>query len=130
MRFHQKWVAVARIGLILWENDATGLRIISKHLPGLKLDFFFFFFFLYKISAAMGFSYPLHKMWGLGGPIHSIRLGVPNSIRFMPLFRLAYVCTLHLFSVDSPGSVSRSSGADPTNSMGRVYHGLTGTMAR
>ena len=25
-----KWVAVARNGLILWENDATGLRIILK----------------------------------------------------------------------------------------------------
>ena len=30
-----KWVAVARNGLILWENDATGLRTILKCLPGL-----------------------------------------------------------------------------------------------
>ena len=29
-----KWVAVARNGLILWENDAMGLRIILKCLPG------------------------------------------------------------------------------------------------
>ena len=27
-----KWVAVARLGLKLWENDATGLRIIIKLL--------------------------------------------------------------------------------------------------
>ena len=29
-----KWVAVARHGLILWENDATGFNIIFKCLPG------------------------------------------------------------------------------------------------
>ena len=27
-----KWVAVARHGLILWENGATGLRIILKYV--------------------------------------------------------------------------------------------------
>ena len=31
-----KWVAVARHGLVLWENGATGLRIIFKGLPGLR----------------------------------------------------------------------------------------------
>ena len=31
-----KWVAVARHGLILWENEATSLRIIFKGLPGLR----------------------------------------------------------------------------------------------
>ena len=30
-----KWVAVARHGLILWENEATSLGIIFKCLPGL-----------------------------------------------------------------------------------------------
>ena len=29
-------VAMARHGLILWENGATGLRIIFKCLPGLR----------------------------------------------------------------------------------------------
>ena len=57
MIFYQKWVAVARIGLILWENDATGLRIISKHLPGLKLDFFLilFLFFIFSNFRCNGF---------------------------------------------------------------------------
>ena len=31
-----KWVAVARHGLILWENDATGSRKVFKYLPGLR----------------------------------------------------------------------------------------------
>ena len=31
-----KWVAVARHGLILWENDATGSRKPSKSLRGPK----------------------------------------------------------------------------------------------
>ena len=31
-----KWVAVARHGLILWENEATGSRKLSKCLRGLK----------------------------------------------------------------------------------------------
>ncbi len=30
-----KWVAVARHGLILWENEATGSRKVFKYLPGL-----------------------------------------------------------------------------------------------
>ena len=30
-----KWVGVAHHGLILWENGATGLKIILKCLPGL-----------------------------------------------------------------------------------------------
>ena len=30
-----KWVAVARHGLILWENDATGSRKVSRYLPDL-----------------------------------------------------------------------------------------------
>ena len=30
------WVAMARHGLILWENDATGLKISSKYLTGPK----------------------------------------------------------------------------------------------
>ncbi len=29
------WVAVARHGLILWENEATGSRKVSRYLPGL-----------------------------------------------------------------------------------------------
>ena len=29
-------VAVARHGLILWENEATGSRKVSKYLPGLR----------------------------------------------------------------------------------------------
>ena len=29
-------VAVARYGLILWENDATGSRKVSRYLPGLR----------------------------------------------------------------------------------------------
>ena len=29
------WVPVARHGLILWENEATGSRKVSKYLPGL-----------------------------------------------------------------------------------------------
>ena len=29
------WVPVARLGLILWENEATGSRKVSKYLPGL-----------------------------------------------------------------------------------------------
>ncbi len=28
-------VGVARYGLILWENDATGSRKVSRYLPGL-----------------------------------------------------------------------------------------------
>ncbi len=35
-----KKVALTRHGLILWENYATGSRIISKYLLGLELDFF------------------------------------------------------------------------------------------
>ena len=31
------WVAMARHGLILWENEATSLRIILKCLPGQKI---------------------------------------------------------------------------------------------
>ena len=31
-----KWVAMARHGLILWENEATSLGIIFKCLPGLR----------------------------------------------------------------------------------------------
>ena len=30
-----KWVAMARHGLTLWENEATSLGIIFKCLPGL-----------------------------------------------------------------------------------------------
>ena len=29
------WVPVARHGLILWENEATGSRKVSRYLPGL-----------------------------------------------------------------------------------------------
>ena len=29
-------VAMARHGLILWENEATGSRKVSKYLPGLR----------------------------------------------------------------------------------------------
>ena len=29
------WVPVARLGLILWENEATGSRKVSRYLPGL-----------------------------------------------------------------------------------------------
>ena len=29
------WVPVARHGLILWENEATGSRKVSKYLPGI-----------------------------------------------------------------------------------------------
>ena len=29
------WVAVARHGPILWENEATGSRKVSRYLPGL-----------------------------------------------------------------------------------------------
>ena len=43
MYFDSKWVAVARHGLILWENGATDLRILLKYLLGLKNTFFFFF---------------------------------------------------------------------------------------
>ena len=31
-----KWVAMARHGLILWENEATGSRKVSQYLPGPK----------------------------------------------------------------------------------------------
>ncbi len=37
MYFDSKWVAVARHGLILWENGATGLRIILKYLLDLGI---------------------------------------------------------------------------------------------
>ena len=64
MRFGLKWVAVAPNGLKLWENDGTGLKIISRCLPGQKLKKRILFLLnLIKIAAAMGFSYPLHKMW-------------------------------------------------------------------
>ena len=33
-------VAVARHGLILWENEATGFRIDLKYLPGSGIRFF------------------------------------------------------------------------------------------
>ena len=33
-----KWVAVARHGLILWENGATGPRSIIKWVPGPKIE--------------------------------------------------------------------------------------------
>ncbi len=46
MGFGLKWVAVAPNELKLWENDGTGLKIISRCLPGQKL----FFFFLLKIA--------------------------------------------------------------------------------
>ena len=36
MRFGLKWVAVAPNELKLWENDGTGLKIISRCLPGQK----------------------------------------------------------------------------------------------
>ena len=42
MLFDLKWVAVARHGLKLWENDGTGLKIISRCLPGQKLKIFVF----------------------------------------------------------------------------------------
>ncbi len=43
MFFDSKWVAVARHGLILWENGAMGLRIILKYLldPGPRNLFFY-----------------------------------------------------------------------------------------
>ena len=34
MRFGLKWVAVNSNELKLWENDGTGLKIISRCLPG------------------------------------------------------------------------------------------------
>ena len=37
MRFELKWVAVNSNELKLWENDGTGLKIISRCLPGQKL---------------------------------------------------------------------------------------------
>ena len=37
MRFGLKWVAVNSNELKLWENDGTGLKIISRCLPGQKL---------------------------------------------------------------------------------------------
>ena len=36
MGFELKWVAVAPNELKLWENDGTGLKIISRCLPGQK----------------------------------------------------------------------------------------------
>ena len=33
-----KWVAVNSNRLRLWENDATGSRIIIKYVPGPKID--------------------------------------------------------------------------------------------
>ena len=41
MCFDSKWVAVARHGIILWENGAADLRILLKYLPDLKNTFFF-----------------------------------------------------------------------------------------
>ncbi len=35
------WVPVARLGPILWENEATGSRKVSKYLPGLWDDRFY-----------------------------------------------------------------------------------------
>ena len=63
MRFGLKWVAVNSNELKLWENDGTGLKIISRCLPGQKLKKHIFLLNLIKIAAAMGFSDPLHKMW-------------------------------------------------------------------
>ena len=37
--FALKWVAVARHGLILWENDATHLTSLLKSVLDLKIDF-------------------------------------------------------------------------------------------
>ena len=34
-----KWVAVARHGLILWENEATRLTNLLKYLPGPGIEF-------------------------------------------------------------------------------------------
>ena len=48
MRFGLKWVAVNSNELKLWENDGTGLKIISRCLPGQKLKKTFFF--LLKIA--------------------------------------------------------------------------------
>ena len=36
MGFELKWVAVNSNELKLWENDGTGLKIISRCLPGQK----------------------------------------------------------------------------------------------
>ena len=38
MIFDLKWVAVDPNELKLWENDGTGLKIISRCLPGQKLN--------------------------------------------------------------------------------------------
>ena len=43
MRFGLKWVAVNSNELKLWENDGTGLKIISRCLPGQKLKKNIFF---------------------------------------------------------------------------------------
>ena len=39
MLFDSKWVAVARHGLILWENEATGLKNLLKYLLDLGIYF-------------------------------------------------------------------------------------------
>ena len=33
---HPKMVAVARYGLIIWENEATGIRKVFRYLPDLR----------------------------------------------------------------------------------------------
>ena len=62
MRFGLKWVAVNSNELKLWENDGTGLKILSRCLPGQKNNKKKITKKI-KIAAAMEFSDPWHKMW-------------------------------------------------------------------
>ena len=83
MRFDLKWVAVAPNELKLWENDGTGLKIISRCLPGQKLKKKILKIALTPISIAGNMVY-----------------NSPHSYRLMPenMVSLCIPCRIHNLS--------------------------------
>ena len=70
MRFELKWVAVNSNELKLWENDGTGLKIISRCLPGQKTKkkiFFLLKIALTPISIAGNMVYNMPSLLSANG---------------------------------------------------------------
>ena len=81
------WVPVARHGLILWENEATGSRKVSRYLPGLWDAIF-----LSKMSAEIQKSE--HKI------VFSVYLHTPDQPPQRPLcYQYSFTRFVHTTSV-------------------------------
>ena len=66
------WVPMARHGLILWENKATGSRKVSKYLPGLWDAICFYCIGLVNLGLKMVSQMPRRHLETFLGPVASL----------------------------------------------------------